>query len=207
MKITEETQSLMVLKDNNILVTFPFGILFTVAGLLFVFPTHLFVENPPLWAALIFIMLGIITIFASRITTITLDKTTNRFSFVVWRLFGKKTQQNSLDQIGKVQFRQIYQETFSKGQPRARISNQLVFILKNGDEILVNQSYGTTIQIPFFWPIVISGIRKNGVRIANFLGVPFEELKPPSIGEVLREIPEIVQKEIKNQETQDTSSA
>lgn len=206
MKIIQETPSSMVLKESNVVVTLLFGALFTIAGFSFIFSPKIFIETPPMWASLIFIVLGLITIFALKITKITLDKTLNKFSLETLRLTGKKHQEYDLDQIGKVQLQQVSGQIYSQGRFRTQVSTRLVAILTTGEEITLNKDSSSISIGPFGFSL--SSSRQNGVRIANFLGIPFEELKPPSVGEVLTKISEAVGQEIKKpQETEDITSA
>ena len=65
-------------------------------------------------------------------------------------------------------------------------------MLKNGDEIPFMQGSSVHIQIMMF--NIFGSERKIGAGVANFLNVPFVGIKPLSVGEILRKMPNIAKK-------------
>lgn len=112
MKITQETPNLMVLKEKNI-IPFVLGGVFILVGFLGIFSPNFLAKNVPLWLYIFFILLGLLTIFTTKITTVTLDKNTNRLSFLFRRLFDKEIKEYSLDQIKEIQLLRIYKQVYT----------------------------------------------------------------------------------------------
>jgi len=183
MKIVKENQNLMIIKDRNILAFF-IGAIFVLVGLITIFYPEFFTNRPPREAGVGGILLGFLVISLAEITTIKLDKTANKLTFVRKSLVGKKMEERNLNQIKTIELRQIYQE---KGY-----SYQLIFILENNEEIPL-PSTGGVVKV---MGKQITNERIIGARIASFLNIQFQERRPPSVSEALSAIQKTVQKEI-----------
>lgn len=91
MKIVREDQNLMILKDRNIVV-FIVGIIFAFAGLAVIFKPDFFTNQPPTWSGLIGVLLGGFVVFAAKIITVSLDKTSNKLLFFTEGAYRQKHQ-------------------------------------------------------------------------------------------------------------------
>jgi len=132
--------------------------------------------------------------------TIVLDKNTKKLSFKFKSLIKEKSEEYNLDQIKQIELRQDYIPN-SKG--RGAYAYELFFIFDNGEEVPLN-SYSSSIVLVLGKQIIPE--KSMGARIANFLNIPFQERRPPTITETLSTIQEVVQKEIeknKNRKEQD----
>ncbi|MEW6328836.1 MAG: hypothetical protein AB1468_01835, partial [Candidatus Micrarchaeota archaeon] len=126
MKITQETTTLMVLNDRNILL-FLLGAAIILVGFAAIFYPSTFIQTPPLWFGAFFFFMGLLIILKLPVTTVVLDKTTNKLSITLKTLVGKKVQEYDLNQINEIQLQQFY----SGGKGR-RATLKLVFILSDG---------------------------------------------------------------------------
>jgi len=191
MKIIKENQNLMVIRDRNIFAFF-IGVIFIVVGFLVIFKPDFFVEQPPLWSGFIGIVIGLFIVFLVKTTTITLDKNANKF-LIVWKnLIKENFKEYSLDLIKEVELRQIFYVSSEK-EKRGDYSYRLIFVLNNGEEVVLNPNKLSAIRI-----MGKRIIREKliAARIASFLNVPFQERKPPTVGEALSSLQQVVQKEI-----------
>jgi len=203
MKIVKKTLDLMILKDRNIIV-FILGIIFTLMGFVMILKPHIFSERSPVWLGLFFFLSGGFVIFVAKITTIILDKTSNKLLFLRRNLLGKKIKEYNLDQIKEVELSVGYSST----NKNVSYSYHLSFVLNNGEIIPLNP--GSNLSV-----IRISGIigignkeiipdKTLGAKIANFLGVPFQERRPPTVDEILSTVSSAIQdateKEIEKQQ-------
>lgn len=177
MKIVKEEQNLMVLKDRNI-IAFAIGIIFTLAGFLVIIKPDFFTNQPPMWSGFVGVLLGGFVVFVTKVTTITLDKTSNKLSFLRKGLTSKSAREYNLDQIKEVEL----SVTYSSSGKGGGYSYHLAFVLNN-DEI-VPLSPGSSSIIRIMGRQIIPE-KTLGTRIAGFLGVPFQERRPPTVSETL----------------------
>lgn len=200
MKIVKEDQNLMILKENNILV-FIVGVFFFVGGLIEIFYPEFFNANPPIWWGIISAIAGMFAILLGQTITITLDKNAGLMTFLKWGLIKKDLNEYALNKIKKIELQQFYAGTSGKMSGQSRFSYEISFIMDNGQRIPLNP--GVTSARPVS---ILSSCPKEtvfGQRIANFLGVPFQEKRPPTVSESLSTIQSAiqnaVQKEIEKQ--------
>lgn len=194
MKIIKKNQNLMIIKERNVFV-FLLGAIFTIFGFLVIFKPDFFnVNKPPLWSGFFGILSGLFIIFIAKITTIILDKNTRKLVFKWKTLIKEQSKEYNLDQIKQLELQQVYTST-NKG--KIGYSYKLVFILSNNEEVPLNQ-YGSSIS---------QAMRKKtnvekliGTKIANFLNVPFQEKRLPTVTEILSTIQETMRKEIEKRE-------
>jgi len=91
--------NLMILKDNNIIV-FIVGIIFALAGFVVIFKSDFFTNQPPMWSGFV--------VFVAKITTISLDKISNKLLFLRKGLTSKNIKEYNLDQIKEVELSVAY---------------------------------------------------------------------------------------------------
>lgn len=185
MKIIQEEQNLMVLKDSNI-IAFIAGTIFTIGGLVVIFKPDFFTNQPSVWVGFIGVLLGGSVISSAKITTVSLDKTSNKLLFLRKGLMSKSVNEYNLDQIKEVELSVLYSSS-SKG---GGYSYHLAFVFNNGEIIPLNPGSSSVIKI---MGIQIIPEKTTGARIASFLNVPFQERRPPTVSETLSAISSAVQ--------------
>jgi len=195
MKIVKEDQDLMILKDKNIFV-FIVGIIFALAGFAIIFKLDFFTNQPPMWSGFAGVLLGGFVVFVAKITTISLDKTSNKLLFLRKGLTSKTTKEYNLDQIKEVELSVAYSSS-SKG---GGFSYHLAFVFNSGE--IVPLSPGSSSIIRIMGRQIIPE-KTLGARIASFLSVPFQERRPPTVSETLSAVSSAIQsaaeKEIEKQ--------
>jgi hypothetical protein len=196
MRITTETQNLMVIKEGSLL-PYALGIIFAVLGIIMILNPALFVQKPPLWFSIIFFLGGLSVIFFTTQTFITLDKNAKKLFFASKRLIGKKETAYDLSQIKEIEIQEgYYTHTEMKGpsvSTRGGTTRTLSFVMKDGSRIPFNA--GNRITSSGFQ---ISKPKEGmiGTRVAQFLGVSFQDRRPPTAGEILSEVKETIEQQI-----------
>lgn len=185
MRIIREDQNLMILKDRNIIV-FVVGISFAFLGFAIIFKPDFFTQQTSAWYGLIGIFLGVFVIIGAWITTITLDKTTNKLLFSRKNLLGKKVNDYNLDQIKEIELSATYRSSRKSGG----YSYHLAFILNNDEKVPFNPGSSSILKIMGRQVIPEKYI---GARAASFLGVPFQERRLPTVNEVLSTVSSAIQ--------------
>lgn len=175
MRIVREDQNSMTLKDRNIL-AFIIGLVFASLGLALILRPDLFDGQPPWWSGYVGVLLGGFVVLFAKITTISLDKTSNELSFVWKGLTGKSTKEYNLEQIKEVELSVTYK---SKG-----LSHHLAFVFDNGEIVPLS---GNSSNIRIMGKRIIPE-KALGARIASFLDVPFQEKRPLTAGEMFSAI-------------------
>ena len=107
MRIIRENKNLMILKDSNIFV-FIVGIIFALAGFVVIFKPDFFTNQPPMWSGFVGVLLGGFVFFAAKITTVSLNKTSNKLLFLRKGLTSKNIKEYNLDQIKEVELSVAY---------------------------------------------------------------------------------------------------
>jgi hypothetical protein len=177
MRIVKEDQNLMVIKDRNILI-FLTGAVFLFIGLLLMLKPNLFASQPPFWYGLAAVLVGGFVVSAVKVTTVTLDKISSKMLVTDKSLLSQSKKEFGFDQIVKIELQRS--QNFSRKGGGS--SYKLAFILNNGEQIPLSILSGAVMGIE-----VIPG-KGNGVRIASFLNVPFEERRPLTVNETISAI-------------------
>lgn len=178
MKITQQNETLMILKDWP---TLPFfiGLIFILVGIIMIFFPSSLKESPPVWVGVIFFILGCFASLSSKITTITIDKANDKISFYQRGFFGTENENFTLSQIKEIR---IKKEELSK-------LFSIVFLLKNGEEIPLGNNFSS----------VYRAKRKLAEKISTFIKIPFQEDFTPSIKDISEVAQKIIEKS-KNKE-------
>lgn len=177
MRIDRVEYNLMVLKDRNI-TAFVLGIIFLLAGFVVIFKPDFFTNQLPLWLGLVGILLGGFAVAVAKITTVNLDKSINRLTFLRRGLIGKNISEYDLKQIKEVEL-SVASDTSRKGR---WYSYHLAFVLKSGEIVKLNPDSSSVSRV---MRRQIIPEKTLGARIASFLGVPFQERRPPTVSESL----------------------
>jgi hypothetical protein len=189
MKIIKEDQNLMVLKNNNIL-GYIIGMMFILVGFFMVFKLYLTNGELQILAGL-FAVFGVFTVFVIKVTTISLDKSSNKLFFLKRGLLGNNTKNYALDQIKEIELSREY----IAGKTNA-YSYHLAFIMNSAEIVPLSPESSQIIKV-FFRQIVPE--KTIGARVASFLGVPFQERRPPTVGEMLSSVTSAVQNSIQTE--------
>ena len=168
------------------------GAVFFLVGLWAIIDPGAFTKKPPVWFSIVLVAVGIFSIVKSQTKIISLDKESKKMLVTEKSLIDKNIEEHAFEEIKSVELQRVYNK---KGQH----SDYLKFILENGETIPKIAGYSVT---------KIMGMQMEnqsitGNRIAEFLGVPFEEKRPPSAGEVLSSIQATVQNSIEKENKDD----
>lgn len=185
MKIIKESENLMVLKDKNIAV-FVIGIIFLLASIAIILKLDFFINQPPFWLGFVGIILGSFLIVVTKVTTVNIDKSVSKLIFLRKWLIGKSSIEYDLKQIKEIELFIAY-HTSSKG---GGYSYHLAFVLNSGEIIQLIPGNSSIIRVMGRQIIPEKNI---GARIAIFLGVPFQERRPPTVSETLSAVSSAIQ--------------
>lgn len=185
MKIVKEDQSLMVLKDSNI-VAYLVGIMFFALGLVVIFNPDFFDKQPPLWSGLLGAVFGGYVIAMAKMTTIRLDKLNKRLVFLRKGLIGQTSKEYDLSQIKEIELSVSYSSSRRGGGH----SYHLAFVLSNGESVALNPGSSSIVRVMGRQLIPEKDL---GARVAAFLGVPFLERRPPTVTESLSALSTAIQ--------------
>ena len=186
MKITNQTADELMLKEGDAK-SIVIGIILILAGVGIGFYIHFAVSNP-LWVALGLLVVGLVVTFMSSSIGVAMSKTNGQIMYQTKRLIGGKTAMYSIGDVLRIETRKSWQmENNNSGgrggsMPRQVLVSQSVIVFKDGQELPLDHqksSSGMTIGTA----VMMAGSGKE-VAIANqvaaFLGVPFQEIAPPS---------------------------
>jgi hypothetical protein len=187
MKITNQTTDELVLKEGDakgIMV----GIVLVIVGIGVAFYSQ-FSPSIALWVAIAVFIIGLAFIFLSSSITVDANKTSGQIVYQTKRLIGGSTATYAVADVLRIETRKswrIENNNVSSGRgvsmPRQVLVSQSVIVFKDGQELpLDHQNSSSGISIG---PAVMMGGSGKEVAIANqvatFLGVPFQEITPPS---------------------------
>ncbi len=184
MKITQESPSRMVLKDNNI-TGFIGGLVFMAVGI----GLSLLSYSESLIAAgvgVIFALAGLYIVLSTRIVTAVLDKGTGKGTFSFWGVVKRESRDIELARMKELVLAKNARSSSKGGTTYEYI---ITFALTSGEEIpLELGSVGAGIA-----DVVMSPDEKKKAEanlIAGFLGVPMRFVGAPSVMEALSAIKE-----------------
>jgi hypothetical protein len=134
------------------------------------------------------LLLGLFVILVAKVTTVTIDKVLGKIVFNWKSILKKETKEYSLSLIKELEIRPTYDSNNDGGR-----SFHSFFILLDGSEVALDPFGTTTTRFKNAKPS--SEISLN-TQIANFMGIPFNERRPPTIQETLSAISSTVQSKI-----------
>jgi hypothetical protein len=172
MNITEESDARIVLKDDQY-AFFVGGILVLIAVVM-IFFLWKDLCTIPFWLILGFV--GALLIVITDTSTVVLDKGLGKCSISVNGILRHEYREVSIRTIKEVSLQTgMEPQKPLMGFPSFRYQHSLKFVLEGGEGLV------------FDWAMVRGGfsssydkIRSEGQKAAKFLGVPFNEEKPPS---------------------------
>lgn len=177
MKITQETQNLIVLEDSS-LWAWVLGGVFVLAGVVMIVSPASFANNaPPMWAGVLFIVAGLAATLFSKSSVITLSKDTNQLSIARKSIVGGRTQDDyALNQIKQIELQYSVSRRNVKGRGmETNYSYRLIFILTDGREVPLTAGFSGASNVG---GILRVKERVIGEKLAAFLGVPFIDIRP-----------------------------
>jgi len=192
-RIIQETPTTLVFKNNYIL-RLIIAFAFIIIGIaLLVFPIEsLKAQNPyfNLILAGAFLLGGVFNFFLTPLfTTKTFDKGVNKVTFHSKRLLWSNDKSYVLSDISRVDLRE---------RQVKNVVYQLFLIFKDGNEVAFDTLKARKTILVNGNPVSLGGDSKErvtGQKIANFLGVPLNESKPPGIGAAISQVAEAFKKE------------
>jgi hypothetical protein len=179
----------IVLKEGNASGV-AFGAIFIVVGAVIGFSLRSS-GSIVLWIALAMIVIGLITTFSSSSITIDANKTSGQLLYQKKRLIGGSTNTYAIADILRIETRKQWRMENSGASgargvsvPRQVLVAQSVVVFKDGQELpLDHQKESSSMSTG---PAVMMGGQGKEValatQVANFLGVPFQEIAPPNSG-------------------------
>lgn len=186
----------MILKDSNV-IAFAAGTFFLLVGIIVIVEPDLFTNQPPFWLGFVFMLFGGGMVVGGKIITVYLDKSANKLIFVQKGLSGRKRKEYDLSQIKEVELSVAYNAASkSKGGGH---SYHVAFVCKSGEIIQLNPGHASVRR---FMGRQIIPEKILGVRIAAFLGVPFQERRPPTVQETLSAVTSAIQNVAEQEVTQ-----
>ena len=200
MKIISPSTTVLIVKDFTIL-PYLTGFLFIAISVLLMIlpPGSNFLDGiwspdkpVPFWLGPILIVIGFVPLIFYKASTAIFDKTSNIFSIEWKSILGKKQERYYLNQIKEIILSIGINSTNTKGSVRATNSfNLSVHMQDNSYIILGNSSGSISINRINLSGLLGKGIADKGKKIAEFLNVPFQEIRPPSITEIVSMVSQV----------------
>lgn len=196
MKLVQETPTNLVLKQQNYLGIIV-GITFLLVGGIGFF-VSLGKGMEPLIITGILFLVGICIILVTKFITITIDKTQQNIIFTFRSLLGTKRQNYAISQIKEVSIEEYVTTTRdSHNNTTQQLNYNLVFYLQDGQGIPIPIGSKTG-----FSPLSIMSMfsQRNqqmelGKKIADFIGVPFVDRRPPTFTQAVSAVMTAVSQE------------
>jgi cation transport ATPase len=185
MKIITQTDGEMVLKEGSASGII-FGIIFAIVGAVVAF---YFSSSGQIvvWLGIAFIAIGLASIFFSSSITVDINKSGGQLSYQKKHLIGGSSAAYAVADVLRVETRKEWrmQNNANKNvsMPRQVLVSQSVIVFKNGQELpLDHQKNSSSMSVG---PVMMTGQGKEvatATQVANFMGVPFQEIAPPNSG-------------------------
>jgi hypothetical protein len=172
MRITRKSDTVMVLRDLNT-VGIILGSFFILLGLMMLKPDIISLHRDiPIFITIIFILLGLLSIFLPTVDLIIFDKSANLLTVKHRSLLLNDFEKCNLEQIRQIKLLIIPQNFPDSPVPFYR----LVCVLQDGKEIMLNPTKSSFYSAGIGLSKSVDVPAKNiGQEIAIFLGVSFEE--------------------------------
>lgn len=200
----EEKEGQVVIKNNNIIMLI-IGIALTIIGLYLLSKKVFNPESNTSWGIVGMVVFGVIFILTWKREYLTVSRVVGSIDFKIKSLFSVKEESCSINEVASVEYNEYAQEN-----PRLRFekvgrystSQKLFIVFKDGRILPVpHEERGNNVK-----GLGTEMIRRKsmdryielGKKLANFLGVPFAERRPPTIGEALSMIKDQVQDSIED---------
>jgi hypothetical protein len=182
MKITSQTQTVLVLKSSGV-IGMIVGVFLVVIGGIFLYlnfapgsTTHV-----GIWIPAIVIVIGILIFLFSKSSTITFSKDQNVMTVFKSGMTGKSSKEYPLDGIAGLEIVEEYRtQTINEGNTRVTrpvLYERLSVVMKDGNRVALNETQAGTVAVA---GAVLGTGGETGMaqQIANFLGVSVSRIAP-----------------------------
>ena len=205
MKIVEETPTRLVLKQKSLLGFVICGLFFLVGiYLLLLFPQK---DTKSMLISLFFIVFGVAGILFVRFITVILDKSTASASINTRGLLGNKTQTFAFNTLKEIAIEEYVTATNSSTGPRNQLNYNLVFYQTDGQAFPIHLNTPSMITVGGFPVGFMNGRNKTielGNKIATFVGIPFVDRRPPTLGDVVANVSTVIQNAVPQEQPKTT---
>ncbi len=202
MKIINQTTDEMALKDGSFSSLIIGAVLIVIGGYIS-YSTYASsgFSNNAIWIAVVIFAAGIVTILLSSSITIDINKSGGQIAYQKKRLIGSQSSAYNVADVLRVETRKAWKTvSSSKGGSSQVLVSQSVIVLKDGQEVPLDHQK----QSSGFSGILMSGQSKESAvanQVATFLGVPFQEIAPPSARELVEAVREGIEEGIDKRKT------
>lgn len=182
MRVSVSSTSLMTLKDYN-LTHFLGALLFFAMGLgvfLMSLPSG---EPLPIGIGALFALIGLGILVTTKLVSIKLDKGAGKASFSLWSILKRESREVEIHRIKGITLEKEYLQS-SKGETRRQFV--IKFSLEGGEQLPFE--FGTLSGTMDVLTNPEEGIRSKAKEVAGFLGLPYNEVNPPSPADALSAI-------------------
>jgi hypothetical protein len=187
MKIVSQTSDELILKEGNAS-GMVLGIVFVIAGIGVGFYSH---APNIIWVAIGLFIIGLVSILLSSSITVDINKTNGQLVYQKKSLVKGKTTTYATADILRIETRKEWRMEGSAASgnqsvsmPRQVLVSQSVIVFKDGTELpLDHQKNSSGMSVGSAVLMGGSGAEiAIANQVANFLGVPFQEIAPPTSG-------------------------
>jgi hypothetical protein len=187
MKVLSQDANELVAVDKEI-VSLIVGPLFIVIGLGIGIGVH---QAVALVFAAVFALVGVVVVLLRKVRTIDINKGTGQLTVTVKSILKTVSKPYPVTDIQKVQFLSEYRTNFNpgtngtEGGTSTSQTTKVLLITKSGDTIDLADGQRSMSSFGVFGH---APNQETGQQIATFLSVPFEQVGPPSLGQVANTI-------------------
>lgn len=179
MKITNQTENILSIKDGSILSSILGGALFSAVGILILLSASTSTNQNIAWVAgIIFTLAGPVIILLGSSIGIDFDKVGGQIIYTEKRLIGNKISNYSIANVARVETRKGYRTQTNSSSSHNSFSNtrqiptaQSFVVFKDGSELSIDKSHDSSSFVGFN----LNTESANATKIATFLGVPFQD--------------------------------
>jgi hypothetical protein len=191
MKIIKQTEEELFLKDGGISGIIG-GIIFICFGFYLGYTLKIFSSSQysNIWFPLILILVGLILLFTSSSINIAIEKQSGKIIYNIKRLIGSKSQESDIANVVRVELRKEWKITTNSSSkqglsiPQRVLMSQSIIIFKDGSELAIDHKKKSSESIVGGVSVLGGQGREKLIanKIAEFLGVPFQEITPSTLG-------------------------
>ena len=181
MKITNQTESILTVKDGNIFGNALGGILFFAVGILIILSTSTSTNSLVVWLiGITFVLSGFAIIFLGYSISIDFDKVGGQIIYTKKRIIGNKSENYQIANVARIEVRRGYR-TQSNNSSRNGFSTsrqiptaQSFVVFKDGSELSIDNMGDSSVSI-FSIGLNTNTESSQSMKIATFLGVLFQD--------------------------------
>lgn len=193
MKIINQTADEMILKEGSMISIIVSGSFFILAGS---YSAYAILSKGTagwiIFVPIIFALAGLLWILLSATIAVSIQKISGLIRYEKKRLVGTKLNTYNISDVVRVELRKQWQTERVQGTQgdsstsytRQVLVSQSVIVFKDGTELPLGQQ-STSSGMSGGLSVLMGGQGKEmafATQIAEFIGVPFQEVAPPSIG-------------------------